>query len=878
MTRAVFEGQQDAAPGAFERHLEEGGALLSAGRLEEALGHLEAAHGLQPGDDKAQNLLGLCCFKLGHLDRAAEIYELLVRDNPVDATLRVNLGLVYLKANALQRAVREFETATDLAPEHRRAHNYLGLALAQAGEYGRAREHFVLAGSEHMAERMARALDGAGFEPNSTPAGGTLVVRARPSQVPPPSEPVTPRVQETPAPPVGSTAPFVAPPKVLPRAPGGSREASSPVDDDLSVAPHAPAADPAAAAVQGEDADGVVVGGESWDDDWNLEPVSTAPDGGPVASLRPARLEDSWGSQFGLEGEAPATVEAAEELVVELNADDEEPAGRPDPELDFGAVDEVHARAPHAPSLPVEDHGPEDAWIDGGEGGWDEDAADASPGPAPSWGLVDAGATGAGTWEQDGPSPAPIDGPAPGAWSGEGSALEPAADEAPGAWSGEGSALEPAADEVPLDWGGEGSALDAAADEVPGWGGEGSARNAVEGGAQEGWSGEDLGLDGAGPSLEAEAMAGAGPVAGDPGAWRGEAGAQGDAGALAADDSSDAAGAAQGSSTGAVESVATWGVPSIAAPAEEGNDDNWAAFDEPASAPAAIDEEPAEARHAVPATERPTLIPERPTLIPGHAVPGTEHPTLIPGRGLIDADRPTLIPDHASAAPEPGWARASRRGGPAPGAWLAELARGLVLGEPLTGDDAFSVASDGVTAIRLRDGLRTRTAGFLALEGEVVLTPEPRRKHGRATGQPFGPPGRELLRVRGEGLLHVRVPGKRLVPLELGEEGVYLREQVAYAFEESVMFENGSLGAGEGQDVGVVHLRGAGRILLELEGELRSVAVRAGAPVGVELSRLVGWLGEVAPQLRPAVTGLGDRVELRGSGFALLDAAAKGTT
>ncbi len=75
-----------------------------------------------------------------------------------DPTLRVNLGLVYLKSNQLTRAVREFETAIDLQPEHLKAHNYLGLALAQAGEYGRAREHFVKAGSDAMAEKMAKAL------------------------------------------------------------------------------------------------------------------------------------------------------------------------------------------------------------------------------------------------------------------------------------------------------------------------------------------------------------------------------------------------------------------------------------------------------------------------------------------------------------------------------------------------------------------------------------------------------------------------------------------------------------------------------------------------------------------------------------------------
>src|SRR5262249_4104997 len=85
------------------------------------------------------------------------IYDTLVRANPADPTLRVNLGLVFLKTNFLVRAIREFQTAINLAPDHKKAHNYLGLAFAQAGEYARARDHFLAAGSEAMAEKMAQA-------------------------------------------------------------------------------------------------------------------------------------------------------------------------------------------------------------------------------------------------------------------------------------------------------------------------------------------------------------------------------------------------------------------------------------------------------------------------------------------------------------------------------------------------------------------------------------------------------------------------------------------------------------------------------------------------------------------------------------------------
>lgn len=143
----------------FLHCLYQGGDLLAAGKVMEAKDVLERAFKLQPKNAKGQNLLGLTYFKLGLFDRAAEIYDLLVKDNPVDPTLRVNLGLVYLKTGALQKAIRELETAVELKGDHKKAHNYLGLAYAQAGDSARARECFVAAGSDAMVEKMDRRGD-----------------------------------------------------------------------------------------------------------------------------------------------------------------------------------------------------------------------------------------------------------------------------------------------------------------------------------------------------------------------------------------------------------------------------------------------------------------------------------------------------------------------------------------------------------------------------------------------------------------------------------------------------------------------------------------------------------------------------------------------
>ena len=145
----------------FDRALSQGTESLAQGNPAEARNALEKAMRYKPRNQRARNLLGLSLFKLGELAKAEEIYRSLIEDHPADPTLRVNLGLVFLKSNASSDAVRCFETALDLAPDHQKAQNYLGLALAQKGEISRAREWFVKAGNDAMAERMNQALQNA---------------------------------------------------------------------------------------------------------------------------------------------------------------------------------------------------------------------------------------------------------------------------------------------------------------------------------------------------------------------------------------------------------------------------------------------------------------------------------------------------------------------------------------------------------------------------------------------------------------------------------------------------------------------------------------------------------------------------------------------
>ncbi|GMU59792.1 MAG: hypothetical protein AMXMBFR34_15550 [Myxococcaceae bacterium] len=358
--------------------LYKGGELLAAGKIAEAREHLEKAHGLQPKNEKAQNLLGLTYFKLGLYEQAAGIYEILVRENPVDPTLRVNLGLVYLKTNDLGRSIKEFETATDLEPTHQKAHNYLGLALAQAGEYAKAREHFHQAGSEAMAEKMTKALvaraeaaadDGPGMVVTTGRATAHAVTNAAAVPVaedpPPPAEEVRPPLPEPPAPPVADTDT------------GGSWEVMSDeevpsdayvmpediVPDDVPPGAPAPEAPPSSPRL---------------DSDWGaqFEAPEREPPPAPPASPPPEEEEMRFA-----EDEGPSSSTLARPGVPAVSSDSMPVLDASAVEVEVTSLDATVSHAIEADALPTQE---------GTVSSEGPPAPRASPGGAPAWLTMEA--------------------------------------------------------------------------------------------------------------------------------------------------------------------------------------------------------------------------------------------------------------------------------------------------------------------------------------------------------------------------------------------------------------------------------------------------------------------------------------------------------
>jgi uncharacterized protein (AIM24 family) len=204
----------------------------------------------------------------------------------------------------------------------------------------------------------------------------------------------------------------------------------------------------------------------------------------------------------------------------------------------------------------------------------------------------------------------------------------------------------------------------------------------------------------------------------------------------------------------------------------------------------------------------------------------------------------------------------------ASGAWVQEPSAG-----------PFHLSVDGL-AVTIAGEMLMRMGGLIAVVGSINVAPENRRRRGRPTAEPFGTGPNQLQRVTGNGVVYLE-PGKskfHAVDLtdqngvNIDDDGAYLREELVFAFEEPISYENGKL-SNDAQALELAHLKGTGRVLLQLDGTLRAMPIPVGAPLVVPVARMVGWFGRVTPRLM----GFGGRgaVELTGEGYALLGAPSE---
>jgi tetratricopeptide (TPR) repeat protein len=123
-----------------------GMALISEGRAEEALPHLQRAQFLRPGDPLATINLATYQQMLGHYQAALDGYATVIQSGMAApsllATARANSGYAHLSLRQYDSAKQDFEAALREQPVNSAAYRGLGLLAQRAGDIAQAAEDY----------------------------------------------------------------------------------------------------------------------------------------------------------------------------------------------------------------------------------------------------------------------------------------------------------------------------------------------------------------------------------------------------------------------------------------------------------------------------------------------------------------------------------------------------------------------------------------------------------------------------------------------------------------------------------------------------------------------------------------------------------------
>jgi uncharacterized protein (AIM24 family) len=191
---------------------------------------------------------------------------------------------------------------------------------------------------------------------------------------------------------------------------------------------------------------------------------------------------------------------------------------------------------------------------------------------------------------------------------------------------------------------------------------------------------------------------------------------------------------------------------------------------------------------------------------------------------------------------------------------------------PEDSDHPFEISAGGVLIVRVRGRVMSRTEGVIVSGGELAFEPATRKVRGNLVDEPFGG-DRPLFIVTGDGHLVASPLGCHFSAVRLDDDVLYLREDLVFAYEEVLRWENGFV-PGSDAKISVVQFRGTGCVALRTAQPTLAVKLGTDRVLYVDADALAGWVGRVVPRVvAPAAGGEASAlfVECSGEGVVLLE-------
>jgi Flp pilus assembly protein TadD/uncharacterized protein (AIM24 family) len=254
--------------------------------------------------------------------------------------------------------------------------------------------------------------------------------------------------------------------------------------------------------------------------------------------------------------------------------------------------------------------------------------------------------------------------------------------------------------------------------------------------------------------------------------------------------------------------------------------------------------------------------------------PHEESQELVISTGAVDEPaRGAISRAVAQAGPAGGGTTGLRvAAGSRPPQPLSEYATSRLV-RPEDGDHPFEISAGGVLIVRVTDKMFTRTEGVDVTGGKLSYEPSMRRSRGQNRAEPFETDGRPMFTVTGRGHLIAAPLGGQFTAVSLDDDIFYLREDLVFAFEPALRWENGHV-PGSRHRIPMIQFRGAGGIAFRTERPLLAVKLAQDRVLYVDATALAGWIGRVVPRaVTPADTGPAASelfVECTGEGVVLV--------
>ena len=202
----------------------------------------------------------------------------------------------------------------------------------------------------------------------------------------------------------------------------------------------------------------------------------------------------------------------------------------------------------------------------------------------------------------------------------------------------------------------------------------------------------------------------------------------------------------------------------------------------------------------------------------------------------------------AYAAPSSAAAVAGSRVAPGgrPPQPLSEFATARLV-RPEDGDQPFEISAGGVLIVRVKDRMFARTEGVDVTGGDLTYEVATRRVRGAQTNEPFASGERQLYLISGTGHLIASPLGGEFTAVQLDDDIFYLREDVVYAFEPQIRWENGHV-PGSRARIPMVQFRGSGAVAFRTPRPLLAVKLAPERVLYIDANALAGWIGRVVPR------------------------------